>query len=114
MAVSDRDGISSTKKSPSCSRLQVLITKLIFIPKGSRASIIFRVPFAGLGPKITNYFSVQTVLLLHVPHDGDRHLPALVPIALGVFFSTSPIAADVWRCRSMMVESSGFNSSAGT
>lgn len=53
------------------------------------------------------------------------HLPVSVPIALGVFFSSGPAAADVQRCGSMvvpgmgvkegkvLVKSSGFNGSAG-
>lgn len=72
-----------------------------------------------------NSFSLQTILPLDVSCCGDHRLPVSVPIALGVFFSSGPAAADVQRCGSVvvpgmgvkegkvLVKSSGFNGSAG-
>lgn len=91
MTVSGQDTISNTTKSPGCSQLQVLIMKLVFIPSHILGS------FAGLGPKITNYFSMQTIFLLHVPHDRVHCLSAPISIAPEVAFGTGPITADVWR-----------------
>lgn len=40
--------------------------------------------------------------------DGDHCLPALVPIALRVFFSPGPIAADIRRCGTMVMLGMGI------